>query len=90
MSADGLRLLQNGETTYLQSSPDDAVNLVLDQIPPGQAYDNALLMIAYQWANQNVVEAATWVNGFPNGSLRDNAMRELQLVIDRQQVMANQ
>ena len=70
-------------TAYImaQTAPVNAVNLVLNQIPSGQAQDNALLMIVHQWAGQDAAAAANWVQEFPTSSLRERAMQELQLVV---------
>jgi len=73
-----------------QTDPAGAANLVLNQISPGPAQNEAVMAVLYQWANQNLMAATVWVKGFPDGPLRERAVGELEEIANRQRAMANQ
>ncbi len=59
------------------TAPETAANLVIDQIPPGPAQDEAAMSVLHQWAIQDFAPAKAWAELFPAGSLRDRAIIEL-------------
>lgn len=73
-----------------QSDPAGAARLVIDQIPPGTAQEEAVMSVLHQWGNQNPTAAANWVNDFPASPLRERAIKELEGITRQQQAMANQ
>lgn len=73
-----------------QSYPAGAANLVLNQITPGSAQDEAIMTVLNQWANQNLVAATTWAKGLSTGPLQERAINELVEIQNRQQALAHQ
>jgi len=69
------------------TAPEDAVNLVVDQIPPGPAQDEAAMSVLNQWGMQDYPEALDWVNQFQEGPLRDRALKELAGIAQYRQGM---
>jgi len=63
---------------WSQTEPSNAAELVLDQISPGPAQTEAVMMVLHQWAIRNLVAAARWVEQFPEGQIRDRAIDELE------------
>ncbi len=64
---------------FVESStaPETAADLVIDQIPPGPAQDEAAISVLHQWAIQDFASAKAWAELFPAGSLRDRVINEL-------------
>lgn len=62
---------------WSQSDPSDAAGLVVDQIPPGAAQNEAVMMVLHQWALNDPAGAAAWVQQFPEGPLQIRAVNEL-------------
>ena len=60
-----------------QVSPNDAANLVVKEIPPGPAKDEAAMSVLSQWAMQDFAGASAWADQFPAGPLADRARQEL-------------
>jgi hypothetical protein len=79
-------------TTFIlsQTDPSDAASLVMEQISPGAAQDEAIMTVINQWANKDLKAAASWVQTFPDNPLRERALNELQGVADYQQALARQ
>jgi hypothetical protein len=73
-----------------QTDPARAASLVTDQISPGTAQDEAVMMVVNQWGNQNLAAAATWVETFPEGPLQKRAVEELEGIQQYQQQLARQ
>jgi hypothetical protein len=69
------------------TAPEDAVNLVVAQIPPGPAQDEAAMSVLNQWGMQDYPEAFNWVNQFQDGPLRDRALKELAGIAQYRQGM---
>jgi len=72
------------------SDPSDAAALVMDQIPPGPARDEAIMTVLHQWANQNFVAAAAWANQVAPGPLQQRVLDELNGILDYHQALSNQ
>jgi hypothetical protein len=61
-----------------QRSPSDAARFVVEQIPPGLTQTEAAMMVVHQWALRDAAGAASWVESFPEGPIRDRAINELK------------
>ncbi|HLP78393.1 MAG TPA: hypothetical protein VK327_15930, partial [Candidatus Paceibacterota bacterium] len=61
-----------------QTSPLEAANRVVRDIPPGPAQEEAVMSVLNQWANRDFASASAWVERFPEGSFRDRAIAELK------------
>jgi hypothetical protein len=59
------------------SEPAAAVNLIVTQIPPGPAQDEAAMSVLQQWGMQDYQAASDWAGQFPAGPLRNRALAEL-------------
>jgi len=59
------------------SDPAAAANLIVAQIPPGPAQDEAAMSVLQQWGMQDYQAASDWVNQFQAGPLRNRALAEL-------------
>lgn len=64
-------------TVEAERSPADAANTVLQQMSPGPAQTNAIAPIVREWSVRDTAAASTWVQGLPQGPLRDLAKGEL-------------
>ncbi len=73
-----------------QSDPEDAANLVIDQISPGPAQNEAVMTVLNQWANHNLVAATAWVTQFPESPLQVRAVNELKGIAQHQKALAQQ
>jgi hypothetical protein len=73
-----------------QTQPAEAAGLVMDQIPPGSTQDEAVMTVLNQWGNQNLIAATDWVKQFPDGPLRERAVRELEGIAAYEQLLAAQ
>ena len=60
-----------------QVSPGDAADLVVKEIPPGPAQDEAAMSVLHQWALLDFAGALAWADQFPAGPLADRAKQEL-------------
>jgi hypothetical protein len=60
-----------------QISPENAVDLVLREIPPGPAQVEAAISVLHQWGLRDFAGASAWVDQFPAGPLADRARQEL-------------
>ena len=60
-----------------QTAPAEAVDLVVDQISPGPAQNEAAMSVLHQWALRDFAAASAWVEQYPEGPLRERAVLEL-------------
>lgn len=58
-------------------NPAEAATFVTGHIPPGAAYDEAVITVLHQWTLQDRGAAAAWIESFPAGSLKTRAQKEL-------------
>lgn len=72
------RLLARVAHVRAQQDPAEAARLVLDHMAPGTARDAAVLAVVRQWAVRDQTGAALWVDQFPSGPLRTQAVGELE------------
>lgn len=66
----------------VQTDPAEAARYVLDQIPPGENQNTAALAVLCQWALKDLEGASAWVQRFPPGPLRDQAMDQLAATLE--------
>lgn len=59
------------------TAPAEAVQLVVDQIPPGPVQTEAAISVLHQWALHDLEGARSWAELFPAGPVRDRANTEL-------------
>jgi len=59
------------------STPVDAANWALNELPPGRLLDDTVISIIQRWAQQDMDGATAWVKQFPEGALRTTAMENL-------------
>jgi hypothetical protein len=74
------RLLQHIALAESKTDPNQAAQLVAQQISPGQFQNEAAVSVVYQWAQQDAKAALTWAESFPAGDLRDRAIKEVKNV----------
>lgn len=60
-----------------QASPENAANLVANEIPPGTVQIEAAISVLHQWGLQDFAAASAWASQFPAGLLADRAKQEL-------------
>jgi hypothetical protein len=77
------RLILSIAETLVNNSPTRAAKFILQQIPPGEGQNQAVLSILPQWALVDMPGAKAWAELFPEGSLRDRAMEALNGVMFR-------
>jgi hypothetical protein len=61
-----------------ESSPVVAATLAADEIRPGLAQNRAVVAVLQRWAQKDFDAAKDWVDKFPEGHLKDDALRELE------------
>jgi hypothetical protein len=62
---------------WSQSEPLNAAQFVVQQMAPGPAQDEAVMMVLHQWALADRAGAGAWVQQFPESPLRNRALNEL-------------
>ena len=72
------RLLARVAHVRAQQEPAAAARLVLDHMTPGTARDAAVLAVVRRWAIYDPAGATLWVDQFPSGALRAQAVVELE------------
>jgi hypothetical protein len=70
-----------------QVSPGDAADLVVKEIPPGPAQDEAAMSVLDQWGSRDFAGASAWADQFPAGPLADRAKRELAGIVAYHQAL---
>jgi len=61
-----------------EKAPANAATLAADEIRPGAVQNRAVVSVLQRWARTDYEGASKWVEDFPDGALKDDAMRELQ------------
>lgn len=61
-----------------EKAPADAATLAADEIRPGAVQNRAVVSVLQRWARTDYEGASKWVEDFPDGALKNDAMRELQ------------
>ncbi len=67
----------------VQIDPAEGARYVLEQISPGENQNSAALAVLCQWALKDLEGASAWVERFPAGTLRDQAMQQLAATLER-------
>ncbi|GAA5126448.1 hypothetical protein GCM10023212_29900 [Luteolibacter yonseiensis] len=57
--------------------PATAARLVTEQLPPGQAQDEAIMTVLHHWLRSDESAAVAWVENFPDGELKTRAESEI-------------
>jgi len=84
-------MLQRVVLVLAPSDPADTAGLIFEQMPAGQAQDEAIMTLLNQWANKDLKAAALWVeNNLSNSPLRDRALAELEGMQNYQKALASQ
>ncbi|HTX22958.1 MAG TPA: hypothetical protein VMD27_14000 [Candidatus Aquilonibacter sp.] len=73
-----------------QTDPSDAAGLVMEQILPGPAQNEAAMTVLHQWGIQNLEAAALWAQTLPAGPLQERAITELEGIEHYQEELARQ
>lgn len=63
-----------------ESAPASAATLAIDSLPAGRLLDDTIISIVQRWAQQDPAGAAAWVEQFPEGTLRNTALQELNVL----------
>lgn len=74
------RLVTRAAFVWSQKDPLAAARFVVAQMPSGPAQDEAVISVVHQWGLRDAGGAATWVNAFPAGELRERALSELSIL----------
>jgi hypothetical protein len=61
-----------------ENSPRDAAELIVKEIPPGAAQQEAAISVLHQWLLQDLQAARAWVDQFPDSPLKQRAEAELE------------
>lgn len=64
-------------TVEARSFPAEAADFALKRLPPGPVRDEAVITTVYYWAERSAPAARHWVENFPEGDLRERALREV-------------
>jgi len=72
------QLLARIASVRAQHDPIEAGRLVLTQMAPGAARDDAIISVVRQWAVRDPAGAASWVSQFPPGPFQSRALAELE------------
>lgn len=64
-------------TSWSDSKPVEAANLVLDELPEGRLQSDTLVSIIQRWSQADPKAAAKWVEQFPEGELKTAAEKNL-------------
>jgi hypothetical protein len=59
------------------SQPAAAAEFVVREIPAGPTQTEAVISVLHQWALRQFDDAAAWVELFPEGEIRERAIKEL-------------
>jgi hypothetical protein len=74
------QLLQRIAFVAAKNNPAEAVQLVSQQMSPGQIQSEAAISVLYQWTRQDAAAAMAWAEAFPPGDLRERAINEVKNV----------
>src|SRR5688572_2568500 len=74
------RLLNRVAFVLAKENPAAAAKIVAEEILPGGFQEEAAMSVLHQWALRDASAAGAWAQSFPDGALRDRAMREVHNV----------
>ena len=78
------RLLEAVGTAASETDPSSAANLVSSSMSPGADQNRAAVSIIQRWAQVSPEAASAWVNLFPVGGVRTDAVQNLVAIWSRQ------
>jgi len=61
-----------------KADPLQAANLVVEQMPAGDAQNEAVMSVLQQWGQKDLAGASSWVKSFPAGQFQARAFEELR------------
>jgi hypothetical protein len=64
-------------TSWAESDPNSAATLAAESMEPGPAQNRAVASIVQRWAQQDPAAARQWVDSFPDGPLKQNALQHI-------------
>ena len=64
-------------TSWAESDPSSAATLAADAMESGPAQDRAVAAIVQRWAQQDPAAARKWVDSFPDGPQKQNALEHI-------------
>lgn len=64
-------------TSWAESDPNSAATLAADAMEPGPAQNRTVASIVQRWAQQDPAAARQWVDSFPDGPLKQNALQHI-------------
>lgn len=68
-------------TSWAESDPVAAATFVADGMDPGPAQERAVATIVQRWSQQDPDAVRAWIEEFPDGPLKDNALGHLAAAI---------
>lgn len=68
------RVISAVTTEWAERDPHAAAKFAIECIPPGRSQDDAVIGIVQRWSQTAPTHAASWVGGFPEGTLRESAV----------------
>jgi len=78
------RLFSRVAFTRSKENPADAAKLVVEWISPGEVQNEAAISVLHQWALREPNAALAWAQLFPEESLRNRALKEVEVMIPNQ------
>jgi len=78
------RLFSRVAFTRSKENPADAAKLVAEWILPGEVQNEAAISVLHQWALLDPDAALAWAQLFPEESLRNRALKEVEVMIPNQ------
>lgn len=72
-----------------QISPRDAARIVVYEIPPGSAQEEAALSVLHQWALTDFAGATAWADQFGATPFHDRARKELDGINQQLRALAD-
>lgn len=70
-------LLERVAYVWASADPENAAQLVVEKMSPGNAQTEAVISVLHQWASRDFKGAMAWAELFPDGQIRQRAMNEL-------------
>jgi hypothetical protein len=71
-----------GRVAYVlaQTAPQEAAQWVVETMTPGDPQIEAAVSVLHQWGKQDLAAATAWAEQFPEGPLRERALKELAAI----------
>ena len=77
------QVLTSVALAWADQDPRSAATLVATELPSGRVQSDAAVGVVERWVQVQPEAAAAWVQGFPEGPLRETAMANLRLLWPR-------